>query len=53
MALKPFSVERFHLHMLWHTLACAWVGWGGSLAALQQLLGHSSMVRTEMLRLEQ
>ena len=51
--------------MLRRTFACAWVDRGGSLAALQQLLGHSpitttqrygrisdSMVRAEMVRLE-
>ena len=65
MARKLSGVERFHVHMLRHTFACAWVDRGGSLAALQQLLGHSSitttqrygrisdsMVRAEMMRLE-
>src|SRR5262245_36426345 len=58
------GVQRFHPHMLRHTFACEWVDRGGSLAALQTLLGHSSitvtrrygrisdsMVRAEMMRL--
>src|SRR5580765_8066961 len=55
---------RFHPHVLRRTLACEWVDRGGNLAALQRLLGHSSitvtqrycrisdsMVRAEMTRL--
>lgn len=59
------GAERFHVHMLRHSLACGWVDRGGSLAPLQALLGHSSitttqryrrifdsMLRAEMMRLE-
>jgi integrase len=47
MARKLSGVERFHVHMLRHTFACAWVDRGGSLAALQLLLGHSSITTTQ------
>jgi integrase len=58
------GVQRFHPHALRRTLACEWVDRGGSLSALQQLLGRSpitvtqrcgrisdSMVRAELRRL--
>ena len=47
MARRLSGVERFHVHMLRHTFACGWVDRGGSLAALQQLLGHSSITTTQ------
>jgi integrase len=41
------GVARFHPHQMRHTFACKWLEEGGSLAALQQILGHSSIVTTE------
>jgi len=41
------GVERFHAHQLRHTFACSYLERGGSLAALQQILGHASVTTTE------
>jgi site-specific recombinase XerD len=30
-----------------HTLACQWIDRGGDLGALQQVLGHASIVTTQ------
>jgi integrase/recombinase XerD len=41
------GVEGFHVHQMRHTFACQWLERGGSLAALQQILGHASIVTTQ------
>ena len=41
------GVERFHPHRMRHALACKWLERGGSLAALQAILGHSKAVTTQ------
>ena len=41
------GIERFHVHQTRHTFACQWLERGGSLAALQQMLGHASIEMTQ------
>lgn len=41
------GVEGFHVHQMRHTFACQWLERGGSLAALQQVLGHASITTTQ------
>lgn len=47
MVRKLSEVAGFHVHQLRHTFACRWLEKGGSLAALQELLGHSTIVTTQ------
>jgi len=42
------GVPGFHVHQLRHTFACRWIESGGTLPALQQILGHASVVTTQM-----
>lgn len=44
---RATGVEGFHVHQMRHTFACQWLERGGSLAALQQVLGHASIVTTQ------
>lgn len=44
---RKTGIARFHVHQLRHTFACRWLERGGSLAALQQILGHQSVVTTQ------
>lgn len=41
------GAEGFHVHQMRHTFACQWLERGGSLVALQQVLGHASIVSTQ------
>jgi integrase len=41
------EIEGFHVHQMRHTFACQWLERGGSLAALQQVLGHASIETTQ------
>jgi len=38
---------HWHFHQLRHTFACRWLEHGGSLTALQEMLGHSDMKLTQ------
>jgi len=44
---KHSGIARFHVHQTRHTFACQWLERGGSLAALQQILGHASIETTQ------
>jgi integrase len=44
---RETGIARFHVHQLRHRFACRWVEQGGNLAALQQILGHASIVTTQ------
>ena len=41
------GLEKFHAHQFRHMMACVWLEQGGSLAALQHVLGHASIVTTQ------
>ena len=41
------GIERFHPHQMRHTFGCLWLEAGGSLAALQEVMGHASIVTTQ------
>ena len=47
MVRRHSGVVGFHPHQMRHTFGCRWLERGGSLAALQQMLGHSSIVTTQ------
>jgi integrase len=44
---RESGLARFPVHQTRHTFACRWVEQGGNLAALQQILGHASIVTTQ------
>lgn len=44
---KLSGVEQFHPNMMRHTFGCRWLENGGSLAALQEMMGHTSIVTTQ------
>jgi integrase len=44
---KITGIAGFHAHQMRHTFACQWLERGGSLADLQQILGHASIVTTQ------
>jgi len=41
------GIQPWHFHQLRHTFACRWLDAGGSLPALQAILGHSTVRLTE------
>ena len=41
------GIDDFHVHRMRHSFACSWLERGGSLAALQQVLGHASITTTQ------
>jgi site-specific recombinase XerD len=41
------GIERFHWHLCRHTFAAKWPEAGGSLPALQAVLGHGTIAVTE------
>jgi len=45
--MRLTGMKRFHVHQMRHTFACQWLERGGSLAALQQVLGHAIIVTTQ------
>jgi integrase len=47
MVRRYTGITRFHAHQMRHTYACRMLEAGVSLAAVQQLLGHSTVVMTQ------
>jgi integrase len=45
--MRKSGVQRFHVHRLRHTFACKYLEAGGSLIALQQILGHAGVETTQ------
>jgi site-specific recombinase XerC len=44
---RETGIAHFHVHRLRHSFACRWLEAGGSMAALQEILGHASIVTTQ------
>ena len=45
---RKAGLPTFHPHRMRHTFACQWIAKGGSLAALQEMLGHQSITTTQI-----
>lgn len=46
-ARRETGINHFHVHQLRHTFGCMWLESGGSLAALQEMMGHASITTTQ------